>query len=70
MAPVLYIIPCYNEAQVLPITASLFLRELTGLIQEEKDRAESRILFANGGSHNRTNRNHASSERKEEDKHA
>ena len=32
MIPVLYIIvPCYNEEQVLPITAPLFLAKITDL---------------------------------------
>ena len=53
--PVLYIIiPCYNEETVLPMTAPLFsdkLRQLTaqGLIAED-----SRILFVNDGSRDRT----------------
>ena len=33
--PVLYIvIPCYNEQQVLPVTAPMFFAKLRGLISE------------------------------------
>ena len=32
MAPILYIvIPCYNEEQVLPVTAPMFLKKITDL---------------------------------------
>ena len=53
--PVLYIIiPCYNEEQVLPITAPMFLGELTGLAEKGKISPESRILFVNDGSKDKT----------------
>ncbi len=53
--PVLYIvIPCYNEEQVLPLTAPEFLRELNDLIKKEKISGASRILFVNDGSKDRT----------------
>ena len=36
--PILYIvIPCYNEEDVLPITSELFLKELSLLIEKEKE---------------------------------
>lgn len=55
MKKVLYIvIPCYNEEKVLPITAPLFLEELTELIQKEKISDSSRILFVNDGSRDQT----------------
>ena len=51
----LYIfIPCYNEEQVLPITAPLFLDELNTLINAEKISNESRIMFVNDGSKDKT----------------
>ena len=48
------VIPCYNEEQVLPITSKLFLEELNDLIAKEKISADSRILFVNDGSKDRT----------------
>lgn len=49
--PILYIvIPCYNEQEVLPVTAPLFLAELQDLIAKEKIDENSRILFVNDGS--------------------
>ncbi len=53
--PRLYIvIPCYNEEQVLPITSKLFLEKLTSLINKKKIRDDSRILFVNDGSKDKT----------------
>lgn len=55
MNTILYIvIPCYNEEQVLPITANMFLEELMLLIEKGKIAKESRILFVNDGSKDRT----------------
>lgn len=55
MEPVLWIvIPCYNEEEVLPITAPLFLAELTDLIGKGKISEHSRILFVNDGSRDQT----------------
>lgn len=48
------IVPCYNEEQVLPITADLFLTEIDGLIHKEKISSDSRILFVNDGSKDST----------------
>ena len=49
--PVLYIvIPCYNEEEVLPITAPLFLAKLSSLVEAGSIGAKSRILFVNDGS--------------------
>ena len=53
--PVLWIvIPCYNEEQVLPLTAPMFLKKLQDLTAEEKISPNSRILFVNDGSADRT----------------
>ena len=50
-APILYIvIPCYNEQEVLPITAPLFLEKLRNLTESGKISEESRVLFVNDGS--------------------
>ncbi len=53
--PILWIIvPCFNEEDVLPITAPLFLQKLNGLIAADKISAQSRVLFVNDGSKDRT----------------
>ena len=55
MQPSLYIVvPCYNEQEVLPITAPLFRRKLLQLIADGKISDESRVLFVNDGSKDRT----------------
>lgn len=51
MEPILYlVIPCYNEATVLPVTAPMFLSKLDGLILEGKIHKDSRVMFVDGGS--------------------
>ncbi len=53
--PVLNIvIPCYNEQEVLPVTAPLFLAKLEQLAAEGLVSADSRILFVNDGSRDDT----------------
>ncbi len=55
MDPILYIIiPCYNEEEVLPITCEMFLEKLTSLIGKGKISDDSRILFVNDGSKDKT----------------
>lgn len=55
MNPVLYmIIPCYNEQEVLPVTSGLFLNKIYELIGKNKISEESRILFVNDGSKDKT----------------
>ena len=55
MTPVLYIvIPCYNEQEVLPITAPMFLEKIRNLAAVGKISDESRVLFVNDGSKDRT----------------
>ena len=49
--PVLWIvIPCYNEQEVLPITAPMFLEKIKSLVSSGKVSDDSRILFVNDGS--------------------
>ena len=48
------VIPCYNEQEVLPITAPRFLEELERLIAKGKVADSSRILFVNDGSKDAT----------------
>mgnify|MGYP004470829117 FL=1 len=53
--PILYIvIPCYNEQEVLPITAPLFLQKISDLSAAGKISPDSRVLFVNDGSKDRT----------------
>ena len=55
MTPILYIvIPCYNEEQVLPITSKLFLEKVENLSEKGKIHSDSRILFVNDGSKDKT----------------
>lgn len=51
MKPKLWIvIPCYNEQEVLPITAPMFLEKIKGLTAAGKISGDSRVLFVNDGS--------------------
>ena len=53
--PILWIIiPCYNEQEVLPVTAPMFLDKLQFLVQSGRVDEKSRILFVNDGSKDRT----------------
>ncbi len=53
--PILYIvIPCYNEETVLPITSSLFLNKLQALEKAGSISKESRVLFVDDGSKDKT----------------
>ncbi|MGN0363999.1 MAG: glycosyltransferase family 2 protein [Bilifractor sp.] len=53
--PVLWVvIPCYNEEEVLPITAPMFLEEILNLTEKKKISPDSRILFVNDGSKDST----------------
>ena len=54
-APTLYIvIPCYNEEEVLPVTAPLFRQKIVDLSAAGKISDASRVLFVNDGSSDRT----------------
>ena len=53
--PILWIvIPCYNEEQVLPITAPLFLKKINDLSAAGLVSEKSRVLFVNDGSRDAT----------------
>lgn len=55
MIPKLFIIiPCYNEQEVLPITAPMFLEKLNQIIADGKIADDSRVLFVNDGSKDET----------------
>ncbi|MBR1811132.1 MAG: glycosyltransferase family 2 protein [Clostridia bacterium] len=48
------VIPCYNDAEVLPVSAPVFLQKLLTLIDRGTIRKNSRILFVNDGSSDTT----------------
>ena len=53
--PILWIvIPCYNEEEVLPVTAPLFLQRIKEMAAAGKISDKSRVLFVNDGSKDRT----------------
>ena len=53
--PILYIvIPCYNEEKVLPITSTMFLDKINELVNLGKISDDSRIMFVNDGSKDKT----------------
>ena len=55
MKPVLYIvIPVFNEQEVLPVTAPMFLQKINDLYIDGKISDNSRILFVNDGSRDDT----------------
>lgn len=54
-SPVLYIVvPCYNEQEVLPVTAPMFLGKINALASGGKISPDSRVLFVNDGSKDKT----------------
>lgn len=53
--PILYmVIPCYNEQEVLPLTSGLFLDKLNSLMDKGQIAQNSRVLFVNDGSKDKT----------------
>ncbi|WP_297212124.1 glycosyltransferase family 2 protein [uncultured Flavonifractor sp.] len=55
MADILYIVvPCYNEEEVLPETARRLREKLEGLMAAGRIAPDSRVLFVNDGSRDRT----------------
>ncbi|MBR6336332.1 MAG: glycosyltransferase family 2 protein [Ruminococcus sp.] len=55
MASTLYIVvPCYNEEEMLPITAQALLRKLDSLIGQGRISRDSRIMFIDDGSKDKT----------------
>ena len=48
------VIPCYNEEQVLPITAPMFLEKIHSLTAQGLVSDKSRVLFVNDGSRDKT----------------
>lgn len=54
MATVYYVIPCYNEEQVLPITVPQLIQKLGEQIAAGLADADSRLLFVDDGSRDKT----------------
>ena len=48
------VVPCYNEEAVLPETSKRLLTKLAGMAERGLIREDSRILFVNDGSKDRT----------------
>ncbi|HHU84371.1 MAG TPA: glycosyltransferase family 2 protein [Clostridiales bacterium] len=48
------VVPCYNEQEVLPITAPLFREKIMSLIEKGKISADSCVMFVNDGSSDET----------------
>ena len=48
------VVPCYNEQEVLPITAPMFLAKIKSLAQAGQITQDSRVLFVNDGSRDDT----------------
>lgn len=49
-----YVVPCYNEEEVLQETAGRLRKKLFSLMEQGKIGSESRIVFVNDGSRDRT----------------
>ena len=55
MAAVVYlVVPCYNEEEVLPEASKRLIAKLEGLMEKEISSKESRILFVDDGSKDKT----------------
>ncbi len=48
------IVPCYNEEEALAVMPALFLEKMKSLIRRRNIHNESRILFVDDGSKDRT----------------
>lgn len=48
------VIPCYNEEEMLPITAKALYGKMSALIAEKKIAPESRVMFVDDGSADKT----------------
>ncbi|MBR7008477.1 MAG: glycosyltransferase family 2 protein [Ruminococcus sp.] len=48
------VIPCYNEEEMLPITAKALLEKMQALVQEQKIHPDSKVMFVDDGSKDAT----------------
>ncbi len=54
MKKLFIVIPCYNEEQVLPITALMFKDKINSLIEQKLCTKDSKVIFVNDGSKDNT----------------
>lgn len=55
MKPILFfVVPCFNEEEVLPLTIPMFGNKLSELIEKQKISESSRVLFVDDGSRDGT----------------
>ncbi len=55
MAEIMYVvIPCYNEEEMLPITAEALMKKLDGLKKDGRIDPRSKVMFVDDGSKDRT----------------
>ena len=49
-----FVIPCYNEEEMLPITAKALIEKIDALVKEERISPDSKVLFVDDGSKDKT----------------
>jgi len=54
METLYFVIPCYNEEEMLPITARALIEKMDQLITEGRISAESKVMFVDDGSKDKT----------------
>lgn len=54
MKTIYFVIPCYNEEEVLPETSKRLLEKINYLIEQNKISKESKVVFVDDGSRDRT----------------
>ncbi len=54
MKKLFIVIPCYNEEEVLPITAPMFKEKIKNLISQNLCTSDSKVIFVNDGSKDKT----------------
>ena len=48
------VIPCYNEEEMLPITAKALLGKMQSLVDEGRIHPDSKVMFVDDGSKDKT----------------
>ena len=54
METLYFVIPCYNEEEMLPLTARALIEKMDKLIADEKIAPDSKVLFVDDGSKDKT----------------
>ena len=54
MKTIYFVVPCYNEEEVLPETSKRLLEKINYLIEHNKITKDSRVVFVDDGSRDRT----------------